>query len=182
MTDTPTTDQQPGTPPAQALNSDTAEHMIPKARFDEVNAKLRKLEADAAKRDADARALAEQEAAQRGEFEKLANERGTRLTQLEVDAQRATERAETLAAEMEKQIKTRLKALPEELQALMPDGDTLVRYTHLGKLEAAAVKLLPQRTPPPATDAAARGRSASTTDAVQAQTDVLRNSGKYGGF
>ena len=157
MSDPVTTDQQPGTPPAQALNSDTAERTIPYARFEEVNAKLRKLEADAAKRDAEARTRAEQEAAQRGEYEKLASERGARLTQLEADHATATEQRDALAAEMERQIRARIKALPEKLQALMPDGDTLTRYTHLAKLEAAAAEFRPRGAPD--IDAGARGNS-----------------------
>lgn len=158
MSDPAITDPQPGTPPAQALNSETtAERTIPYARFEEVNAKLRKLEADAAKRDAEARKQAEQEAAQRGEYEKLANERGTRLTALEADHATATEQRDALAAEMERQIKARIKALPEKLQALMPDGDTLTRYTHLAKLEAAAAEFRPRGAPD--IDAGARGNS-----------------------
>jgi hypothetical protein len=73
-------DQQPAatpatvtTPPAGALNPEPSQeaHMIPKARFDEVNKKLKEMERAAAESDK-ARVLAEQTAlAEQGKFKEL---------------------------------------------------------------------------------------------------------------
>lgn len=89
------------------------------------------------------RVAAETEAAAKGEFEKLATERGTRLTALETEHTTTTAQLTAYQAAMEVQIKARVKALPEELRDLLVEGDVLTRYEQLGKLEAAAAKLAP---------------------------------------
>lgn len=142
----PTPDQQPGTPPTEAQNP-PAEPMIPKSRFDEINTKLRKLEADAAKREADQRAAAEQAAAAKGEFEKLATERGARLAQIEAEHTAQSERYTALVELIEKQARGRIQALPDEIRAMKPDGDVVTLLDWLGKAETAAAKLTAQRTP-----------------------------------
>lgn len=159
----PTTDQQPGATPSEAQNPQ-AEHMIPKARFDEVNAKLRRLEQEAAQREQAQREAAEREAAAKGEFEKLANERGQRLSQVEQEAKRTAEQVEAYAAEMERQIKARLRALPDAIKAMAPDGDTLARFAWLEKAEAAAAEFTPAA--PRGTPTGARGTVAPANGAA----------------
>jgi hypothetical protein len=55
------------------------------------------------------------------------------------------------AEEMERQAKARVRALPDELKAMAPEGDVLALYSWLTKAEAAAAKLAPKPatgTPP----------------------------------
>lgn len=164
----PTNDQQPGSPLAEAPKTEPAEHMIPKSRFDEVNKKLAKLEADAAKRDQEQRQAADAAAAQRGEYEKLATERGSRLAQIETEHTTLNDRYTALTEEMEGQIKARVKALPEKLRDLLTDGDVLTRYRQLAKLEAAAAELAPRQEQPRSYDinAGARGSGGQTPDDI----------------
>jgi hypothetical protein len=95
-----------------------------------------------------ARKEAEDKAAQeKGEFEKLATDRATRITALEAEHTTAQEQLTKYQEEMERQIKARLKALPDEIKAMAPEGDTLMRFAWLDKAEQAAQKLTATRTP-----------------------------------
>lgn len=90
-------------------------------------------------------------AAQRGEFEKLATERASRIAALETDLASRDARITALTEEIERQSKARLRALPEEIRAMAPEGDVLALYAWLGKAEAAAAKIgapAPAGTPP----------------------------------
>jgi hypothetical protein len=89
------------------------------------------------KQDADDKAAQE-----KGEFEKLANDRQARITVLEQEQASAGEQLTALQEAMEKQIKARIRALPEELRDMIPEtADVLTRYELVGKAEAAAAKL-----------------------------------------
>lgn len=166
---------------AETKKTDTQqqEHMIPKSRFDEVNTELGELRAWKAKQekaDADAakarQADADKAALEKGEFEKLAGERGTRITALEADAASKTERLATYEAEMEKQIKARLKALPEAIREMAPEGDLLSRYAWLDKAESAAAKLgTTQAATPRGTPAGPRGTGTATPN--KPDTDLI---------
>lgn len=135
---------------AETKNTDPAqqEHMIPKSRFDEVNTALAELKAWKAEREKEAAAAEaarksqeEAEAAQRGEFEKLANERAAKLKEIEAQHASTAERIKAYEEAMEAQYKQRLKALPEAIRDLAPSGDTLTRYNWLATAETAAAKL-----------------------------------------
>lgn len=128
---------------AETKNTDTdqQEHMIPKSRFDEVNAALRTLQQQQAEREQAEKQAADKAAAERGEFEKLASERGSRLAAIEAEHGTATQRLSAYEAEMEKQFKARLKVLPEAIREMAPEGDVLTRYGWLDKAEGAAAKL-----------------------------------------
>jgi hypothetical protein len=98
--------------------------------------------ADRARKDAEDKAAQE-----KGEFEKLASERGQRLAQIEAEHATANEQLTAYREEMERQIKARLRSLPEEIRAMAPEGDSLVRFAWLEKAEAAAAKLAATTTP-----------------------------------
>lgn len=178
-------------PSAETKKTDTQEHMIPKSRFDEVNTELAQLREWKTKQEqADAAAAKERQkqadaaAAQRGEFEKLASERQARITALESEQATDQEQLTAYRDEMERQIKARLKALPEEIRAMAPEGDTLARFAWLEKAEAAAQKLGGGRPAGGAPDINAGARSASTRqtpDDVQAanRARLAQRSGRY---
>lgn len=110
-------------------------------------------------------------ATQRGEFERLAGERAARITALEQEQTTTTERLTAYEAEMERQIKARLKALPEEIRAMAPEGDALARYAWLEKAEAAASKLAASRTP--GTPSGPRGTGGTQSAAPGNQQDLI---------
>lgn len=152
--------------------STSSEHMIPKSRFDEVNrelADMRKWRQEREQADAQATKKQQQEAdkqaAAKGEFERLAAERQAKIDTLEQQSSDTSTRLQALTDAMEKQIKVRAKALPDELQAMIPDdADVLTRYELVGKAEQAAAKLVasaPTRTA--GTPPGPRGNGAPST-------------------
>lgn len=143
-------------PSAETKKPDTnqQEHMIPKSRFDEVNTQAqelaewkRKREAADAAADKQRQADADKAAHEKGEFEKLASDRAARIAALESEHGTATEQLTKYQEEMERQVKARLRSLPEEIKALDPGGDVLTRFAWLEKAEAAAAKLAGQAAP-----------------------------------
>jgi hypothetical protein len=168
-----------GTPPAPQPEA-------PKFTQDDVNRmiadekrKLKQQQDEAAtkiKREAEEKAALE-----KGEFEKLANERGARLQQVEAEAMTATERISAYEAEMERQFKARLKALPEEIREMEPGGDMLTRFAWLPKAEAAAVKLAatPVARPILSSPGGPRGTGHSTTTHGPDLAAQKRASGDY---
>lgn len=76
--------------PAEAKNTDNAEHMIPKARFDEVNKKLRDLEKQA-EQAAKASSEAEQKRlAEEGKYKELFERQQAELAKAQAEAKNAT--------------------------------------------------------------------------------------------
>lgn len=129
--------------------------------------------ADKARKDAEDKAAQE-----KGEFEKLANERGQRLSQIEAEHATTAERLTAYEAEMERQITARLRSLPLEIRAMAPEGDSLTRFAWLDKAEAAAQKLAATLTP--GTNSGPRGSAAR--ESVNASDDAIarkKASGEY---
>lgn len=131
--------------------------------------------ADKARKDAEEKAAAE-----KGEFEKLATDRATRITALEAEQAGAAERVAAYEAEMERQIKARLRSLPEEIRAMAPEGDTLTRFAWLDKAEQAAAKLAATRTP--GTPPGPRGTGAAPPSSATAGADALAQKRAGGGY
>lgn len=109
-------------------------------------------------------------ASARGEFEQLATERASRIVALESEHQTVTERLTAMEAEIERQVKARLRALPEEIRAMAPDADALTRYAWLEKAETAAAKLV-QVVPTNGTPGGPRG--IGTAVATATDTDLI---------
>jgi len=150
MSQAPVVETTVQVPPATAQNIEhpaVVEQTIPYARFKEVNDALAELRRKDAERETREKSAAEQRAKEQGQWEKLASDRETELATLKPQVETTTARAQALEEVMEKQIKERAKALPEELRAMMPDGDVLAQFAWLGKAEIAAQKLVIQRSP-----------------------------------
>ena len=133
--------QPPAPPSAASFTQDDLNRIVAEERRKWQQAQ--KDATDKAKREAD-----EQARVKAGEFEAVATERQQRLSALEAEHTTATERVTAMTEAMERQIKARLKALPEELRDLIGTGDVLAQYEQLGKLEAAAAKLAPAQPAP----------------------------------
>lgn len=143
-----TTTAQPAPPPAEAQNTDTArEHMIPKSRFDEVNTALADLRRKEQEREQQARQETERRAKEQGQYKELVEAKERELGELKPRVETLQERVKSFETVMETQVKARLTALPEEIRAMLPQGDVLAQFDWLAKAEAAAAKLARERSP-----------------------------------
>lgn len=170
----------PATPPAQPPATGSAATLTQEQFNAALAEEKRKWKAQQDAAADKARKDAEDKAAQeKGEFEKLASERGQRLTELETQHGNATAQLTLYQEEMERQITARLRALPAEIKAMAPEGDTLVRFAWLEKAEAAAAKLAATSTP--GTPPGPRGSGAQPSVANASGDAVARKkaSGDY---
>jgi len=159
-----------GTPtpvtPAGAKNTDTppAEHMVPKSRFDEVNAKLKQLETQAA--DADkVRVKADRETAERnGEWQKLADQRAARIAELEPVYADATSKLQRYEAALNSQLAALRKDVPKHVVALL---DKLDVAEQLEWLAANREQLKPHVDGVPSTPKPAGGMDAQQQEAAR---------------
>jgi hypothetical protein len=134
--------------------------------------------ADKARREAEEKAALE-----KGEFEKLATQRGSELAQTKATLEAATARIEAYEAVLERQIKARVKSLPEKVRGKLPDGDTLTRHAWLEMVEELAGEVGAGRAGAPDINAGARsGAGRTSQDVISAEAERLRQSGRYGGF
>lgn len=135
-------------PDADSASALPTDPTIPKARFDEVNDRLKKAEADLARRVASEQRAQEQAAQQRGEWERLATERLSRAETAEQQVTAMQERITVLEAEITRQVKMRKQALPEALRDLLPEGaDLLTQFAWIDRAEKAARQPIPTSTP-----------------------------------
>ena len=89
-------------------------------------------------------AAAEAAAAQAGEWQSVAEQRKAAADAAEQRATTAQAERDVLAETLEREIKTRAKALPEKMRDLLPtDVPPAQRYAMLVKLEAAVGELAP---------------------------------------
>jgi DNA-binding transcriptional MerR regulator len=106
-------------------------------------------------------AAREQERIKAGELQAVAEERAAKLADLEPKVATLTETLTARDDLIEQLIKPRVKALPEEFQALLPDGDIAARVTALLKVEKAAEKAQALRSP--GTPSGPRGSGAQSS-------------------
>jgi flagellar biosynthesis GTPase FlhF len=170
MTQAPVSTEQPPvtTPPAAAQTTEpVAENTIPYTRFKEVNDQLAELKRKDQEREDKERKEAEKRAKESGQFKELVDQKDAELTALKPQLQTAQEQRDTYAAAMEEQMKARVKALPAELAAMLPEGDVLARYKALGLAEAAAAKLSIARSPGTPAGPTGSGGTAGTAPLAQ---------------
>lgn len=94
------------------------EHMIPKSRFDEVNAKLKQLEKAQEQAERERQTADEQRAREQGEWQKLAETHGAKVKELEP----FKAKAERFEAALNAQLEVARKDVPAHITALL---DTL---------------------------------------------------------
>lgn len=139
-------DQAQATTPAVAIPTETpAEHLIPKSRFDEVNEKLRKLEADAAaKAKADQKAE-EERLARDAQWQQLSESRKAKIDELMPQVELATK----LSAMVLEQYDAEIKAWPEQVRNMAPadDADVLVKLDWMKRAKPLATELMADKTP-----------------------------------
>lgn len=129
------------------------------------------------------RKAAEAEAAAKGEFEQLATQRGTELAQAKTSLEAATARIEAYEAVLERQIKARVKSLPDKVRGKLPETDTLARHAWLEMVEELAGDVGAARVGAPDINAGARGSGGRTKqEIIDAEAQRLAQTGRYGGF
>lgn len=183
---TGTSTQAGQTTPAETTTTAT-EKTFTQAELDRVVQQRLAEEKDRAKKAVQKDKEAADEAARlkAGEFETLATERGAKVTTLEQQVETLTAQLKTYQDAIAAQLTERVKALPEELRALDPDGDPVARLAWLVKAEAAAKKLAPTATTTTVTTGTPRGAASIATssgsNATAAEVEA-RKRRDYGGF
>lgn len=100
--------------------SNAAEHMIPKSRFDEVNQKFRETQKQLEQLLAEKAAAEKAEAEKRGEFEKLYQETAKQAETLKSKAETFEVRVQQLEGVINQLLEQRLESIPEEMRDLIP--------------------------------------------------------------
>ena len=131
---------------AGTSNAETqAEPMIPKARFDQVNNRLKELEAESAKKAAEQQAADEKKLAESAEWQKLADKRKAAVDELTPKA----EMADKLSALVLAQYEAEIKDWPEQVRRMAPgdEADVLAKLEWMGKAKPLAVELMEEKPP-----------------------------------
>jgi hypothetical protein len=123
--------------------SDNGEHMIPKSRFDEVNNRLKQLEADAEKRKADAAKADEARLADQNKHKELADKRAAERDDFKTKYEAAQQQIEAMSARLHNAIDDRIREWPEKLRAKVPGRDVVAD----AELRAAKVDELADLVP-----------------------------------
>lgn len=111
--DTPEQDQ--GAPSEETKNTES--HMIPKARFDEVNNELKALKKRLDEADAEKKARDEKQLEEQGKYKELIDSLRSQL----VEASGKASKVETYEATLDKILQAELAALPEQSRRLVPE-------------------------------------------------------------
>ncbi|MBC8076961.1 MAG: hypothetical protein H7Y32_12865 [Chloroflexales bacterium] len=141
---------------------------LTQAQFNAAIAKERRVWEQQQKKAADDAA-----AAARGEYEQIATSRAQEIAALRGELEQRDTRLTALADTLEQHVKGRLRALPEELRALAPEGDVAQRFAWLEQAEKAAAKLAQQ--PPAGTPPGPRNLGSVTTTGVDLAEQKRRN-------
>jgi len=123
------------------------EQMIPKARFDEVNNALKKLQGDAAEQAKAAAKAEEERLAHQAEWQKLYEGSKAKVGELTPKAELADKLTEMVTAQYAAEIAT----WPEQVKAMQPDAeaDILTKLAWMSKAKPLAVELMADKTPTP---------------------------------
>lgn len=168
--------EQPATTPAVAQKTDTQsqEQTVPYTRFKEVNDRLKALEDERAaekqaREEEDGKKLAEQ-----AEWQKLAENRKTKLDELKPKA----DLADKLATMVTTQYEAEIKDWPETVKAMAPNADApiLDKLEWMQKAKPLALELMAEkstahgngRKPPPVS-------AANVAKTAEAQRSTWRN-------
>lgn len=136
----PTPPPAPPTPPADPPSppptpGDNTGVSIPKARFDEVNERMKAAEAALATANAAQAKVDEDRLAAEKKFEDLATKRAGERDEWKGKAEAAEKRATEMETRLHAIADARVKTLPEKLQAKVPAADAADALTRLLKVE-----------------------------------------------
>jgi hypothetical protein len=123
----------------------------------------------------------EQEALKQGEYAKIAEQAKAEAENTRVQYDNLYAEHTRLQDVIEKGIADRIKALPEELQAMLPEGNVTERLTALQKAEVAAKKLALDSTKGTPKGSKNLGTN-SPGNTTQDNVATKMKSGFYGGF
>jgi chromosome segregation ATPase len=100
------------------------DNFIPKSRFDEVNSKFKDVQKQLDQLLSEKSEQEKKAAEQRGEYEKLYKTAEEQLTTFKSQYEQTDARAKSLEGIITEMLDNRLKAIPEDLHELIPDGLT----------------------------------------------------------
>jgi len=169
-------DQNTVTPPAGAQNTETpTEAMIPIARFNEVNNRLKALEKEQATRSKEQQAEDEKKLAAQAAWQELADKRKAALEELTPKVELADKLTELVTAQYANEV----KAWPEQIRNMAPaeDATILAKLDWMAKAKPLALELMADKSP-----VAGNGRRPTPTATVgktpakvEPITDVRKN-------
>jgi len=143
-----------GAPAAEPKNTGhEQQHMIPKARFDEINNAYKEIKTQLDQLREQQQQANETRLAEQQKWQELAEKRAARIAELEPYQNRVKEIEDALSAT----VKARIERLPEDARGMVPDfGDARKTLTWLDANEARLM-----RPPAPNMDAGARGETSN---------------------
>jgi len=156
-----------GAPAAEPKNTESQEHMIPKARFDEVNKRAKDLAAQLAKLEKDQDTVREQQLAEQQQWKALAEERAKKLDELAP----YKVQYEAVASTLEGLLAAQLEQLPDDARDMV-ESMPLDAQQKLDWLAKNGAKLM--RPTAPNTDAGVRGDSAQKIRLTPGQEAAAR--------
>lgn len=154
------------TSPAGVSNSEKpAEPMIPKSRFDEVNNKVKALEAEKEAAVTEAQAAKEKQMAEQQQWRELAEERGKSMEGFKAKAAEYDKLAPIVA----KQLKAEIDAWPEKVKGLFPTSEMPVNemLEWAERFRPLAQEMMGDKTPTPGNGA--RPKPAGAAGAAKAE-------------
>ena len=128
-------------------DTESQELTIPKHRYDEVAAELRKLKASASEQEKAAAKAEEERLAHQAEWQKLYEGSKAKVGELTPKAELADKLTEMVTAQYTAEIAT----WPEQVKAMQPDAeaDILTKLAWMSKAKPLAVELMADKTPMP---------------------------------
>jgi len=164
--DTNNQQQQQGDAPAAALNT---EQTVPYSRFQEVNARMRELEAKLEALTAEEATRRAQELEAQQKWQELAERRASEIADLKPKAKRVAE----LEASLRATVEARVERLPESVRQLVPAfDDPRQTLEWLNKNEPLLSKPVA-----PALDAGVAGDSKPTVKLTPSQQEAAKRAG-----
>lgn len=147
----PSGEQPAPAPSAETLNPGTPqEHMIPKSRFDEINARMKKAEDALAEQQRAAEDAERARLAEQGKYQQLYEDATSKATTLETTLKERETALTRYQEAFQAMLTKRLEAAPEHIRALLDKMDALDALTWL---DENADKLAPAKPAPPNTNA-----------------------------
>jgi hypothetical protein len=170
----------PSPPPTPG---DSTGVQIPKARFDEVNDRMKSAEAELERLRGAQKAADDERLANEKKFEELAVKRTAERDEWKGKAETAEARARDLDARLHRIADERVRALPEKLRARVPEADKAgadARLEKIEELEAVLAEVPTQPVPPGLGRAPKPAGGANPKQQVDEAVERALRSGGYG--
>lgn len=157
---------QPAETPAVAVNT---EHMIPKSRMDELNARMKAAETETARLQSEMKSQRDKELTEQNKWQELAESRATELEKANAKAARTDE----LEAALLKTVDAQIETIPENMRDFVPSHGT--PQERLAWINENAAKLtMPQA---PEMDGGAGGKGGAKVALTSTELSIAKAAG-----